>query len=185
MERTHGKLCTRLTDRLCSHDTDSLSDLYDFAGRHVGAIAFRTYAVLAAAGKDRTDLNLADRFSALIHTLLDHALCTARCDHVVLLHEHIAVFVFDILAGETSCDTILQALDLFVSVCECVYIHSRNLLIRSHTVCIVDDQLLGYIYQTSCQITGIGCTQSRIGQTFTRSVGRHEIFQYVQTFTEI
>ncbi len=32
-------------------------------------------------------------------------------------------------------------------------------------VYLTDDQILGYVYQTSGQVTGVGCTQSRIGQT--------------------
>ena len=170
MERTHGKLCTRLADRLCSHDTDCLAYLYHFSGRHVRAVALRTYAVLAAAGKNRTDLNLADRLPVLIHAFLHHAFCTARRDHMVCLHKHIAFLVLDVLAGETSCDTVFQALNLFVCIHECMHIHSRNLLIRSDTVCIVDDELLGNVYKTSRQVSGIGCTERCIGQTFTRAV---------------
>src|SRR5699024_10548598 len=84
MGRTHDKLSTRLTDRLRSHNTDSLSDLYNFSGCHVGAVALRAYAVFAAAGKNCTDLDLADRFTALVYALLDHALCTMRCNHMIL-----------------------------------------------------------------------------------------------------
>ena len=142
MERTHGKLCTRLSDRLSCYDTYCLADLNDFSGRHVRAVALCTYAVLASAGKDRTDLHSADRLTVLIHTFLDDALSTSRCDHMVRLDKYIAFFILDVLAGETSCDTILEALDLFICIHECTYIHSRNLLIRSHAVSIVDDQLL-------------------------------------------
>ena len=142
MERTHGQLGTRLTDGLCRDDSDCLAYLYHFAGRHVRAVALRADAVLAAAGKDRTDLHFLQRLTVLIHTFLHHALCTAGCDHVILLHKDVAVLIFDILAGYTSCDTVLQALDLFIAVRERMYIHARDLLIRSHTVCIVDDQLL-------------------------------------------
>ena len=104
---------------------------------------------------------------------------------MVCFDKYIAVFVFDILAGKTSCDTLLEALDLFVAVHECAHIHSRNLLSRLHTVGVVDDQFLRYIDKTSCQVSGVSSTQSRIGQTFTGSVGGHEVFQYVQTFTEV
>ena len=34
----------------------------------------------------------------------------------------------DGLAGETSCDTLLQALDLFFSIGECFHIHARDLI---------------------------------------------------------
>ena len=61
---------------------------------------------------------------------------------MILLYKDVAVLIFDILAGYTPCDTVLQALDLFISVRERMYIHARDFLIRSHAVCIMDDQLL-------------------------------------------
>ena len=62
MEGTHGQLCTRLTDRLCCDDTDSLTDLYSLAGCHVGAIALCTDTDVGTAGQDGTDLDLSQRF---------------------------------------------------------------------------------------------------------------------------
>ena len=61
---------------------------------------------------------------------------------MIFLHDDISVSVLDILAGETSGDTILKALNLLVSIRKCMYIHSRDLILRSNTVCIVDDELL-------------------------------------------
>ena len=185
MERTHGKLCTRLTDRLRGHNTDSLAHLYGLSGRHVGPVALRTHAVLALTGKNCTDLHFFKRISVLIHTQFCYALCTSRRNHMICLYKHVTFFIFDVLAREASCDTLLQALDLLIAVHECMYIHSRNLLARLYTVGIMDNQLLGYIYQTSRQITGISGTKSRIGQTFTCAMGGHKVFQYVQTFTEV
>ena len=40
MERTHGKLCTRLTDGLCSNNTNSLTNLNRLTGCHVGTVTF-------------------------------------------------------------------------------------------------------------------------------------------------
>ena len=50
---------------------------------------------------------------------------------------------------------------------------------------LTDDQILGYVYQTSGQVTRVSGTQSRIGQTLTGSMGGDEVLQYVQTFTEV
>ena len=41
------------------------------------------------------------------------------------------------------------------------------------------------VNQSSRQITGVGCTQRGIGQTFTRAVGRNEVFQNGQSLTEV
>ena len=46
MERTHGQLCTRLTDRLCGNDSDRFTNLYRFSGRHVRTVASCADAVV-------------------------------------------------------------------------------------------------------------------------------------------
>ena len=43
VEGSHGQLCTRLTDRLSSDDTNCLTYLYSFAGCHVRAVALRAH----------------------------------------------------------------------------------------------------------------------------------------------
>ena len=43
MEGSHGKLCTRLTDGLCSDNTYCLADLYSLTCCHVGTITLSTY----------------------------------------------------------------------------------------------------------------------------------------------
>ena len=57
MERTHGQLCTRLTDGLCRDDADCLTDLYRLTGCHVGAVALRAHTDMGLAGQDGTDLD--------------------------------------------------------------------------------------------------------------------------------
>ena len=49
MEGTHGKLCTGLTDRLCSDDTYCFTYLNSFTSSHVGAVALRTDTVSGTA----------------------------------------------------------------------------------------------------------------------------------------
>ena len=106
-------------------------------------------------------------------------------DTMVCFYKHITIFIFDCLAGETSCDTFLQTFDFFFSVCEFLHIHTRNLISAFRTIHLTNNQLLRYIYQTSGQVTGIGGTKSGIGHTFSSSMGGHEIFQYIKTFTEV
>ena len=48
-----------------------------------------------------------------------------------------------------------------------------------------DDQILRHIDQTTRQVTGVRGFQRGIGQTFTRTVRRDEVLQYVQTFAEV
>src|SRR5690606_18578284 len=46
-------------------------------------------------------------------------------------------------------------------------------------------QVLGNIYQTTGQVTGVRCFQSGIRQTFTRTVSRGEVLHNAQTFAEV
>ena len=104
---------------------------------------------------------------------------------MVCFDDHFAFGVLDGLAGETSCNTLLKAFNLFPSVHEGFHPHTRNLAFVFTAVHLTDDQILGNVNQTSCQVTGVSGTQSCIRQTFTSTMGGHEVFQYVQTFTEI
>src|SRR5437588_990792 len=49
----------------------------------------------------------------------------------------------------------------------------------------VDDDVLGRVDELAGEITGVRCLQRRIGQAFSRAVGRDEIFEHAQTFAEI
>ena len=55
VERTHRKLRSRLTDRLCGDNADSLADLDRVAGREVAAVAFDADAATRFAGQGRAD----------------------------------------------------------------------------------------------------------------------------------
>ena len=143
MEGTHGKLCSRFSDRLRRNDADSLTDLDRFSGRHVGAVALGANTVLALAGQDRTDLHALQRISLFIHASFHDTLRAPRSNHMIRLYKNIAFLILDVITGETTCNTLLQTFDLFVSIHECFYIHARNLFFfLVDTVAVVDDQLL-------------------------------------------
>ena len=61
----------------------------------------------------------------------------------------------------------------------------RNVVFPFAAIMFPDDQFLGDIYKTSGKVTGVGSTQSSIGQTFTGSMSRDEILQNIESFTEI
>ena len=185
VEGTHGQLGTRLTDGLGRDDTYRLSYLHRLAGSHVGSIALGADTDPGTAGKDGTDLDFLQRIAILVHALLNHPGCPLGGNHMVGLHDYIAVFVCNGLGGESSGNTLLQRFDLLLAVSELLYIHARNLLAFRPAVGLPDNQILGNIYHSPGQITGVGGTQSRIGQTFSGSVGGHEVLQYVQTLTEV
>ena len=67
MERTHRKLRTRLTDRLCRDDAGSRADVDRTRSREVPAIALLANAVLCMAGHDAA---VNERLNARIHERL-------------------------------------------------------------------------------------------------------------------
>ena len=99
MEGTHRKLCTRFTDGLRSDDPHGLAYLHRLTSRHVGAVTFRTDTNMGFAGKDRTDLHLRlisgidDRFC------IYNSRRTLRCDHMICLHDEVALIIIHIFTG--------------------------------------------------------------------------------------
>src|SRR5687768_14369056 len=49
------------------------------------------------------------------------------------------------------------------------------------TIFFSNNYILGYIHQTTSQVTGISCFKSGIRQTFTGTVGRDKVIQYIQS----
>ena len=165
--------------------SNRLTNLYCFAGCHVGAIAFCADSVTGTAGKNGTDFYFCIMLTVLVDAVFDDTGSTFRGDHMVCFYNDVAVLVFDRLAGETACDTILQTLDLLFSVCELADPHTRNFVLALGTVDFTDDQVLRNVYQTTGQVTGVGGTKRGIGHTFSCSMCGHEVFQYLKTFTEV
>ena len=106
---------------------------------------------------------------------------------MVLLHDHIAIAIHNIFAGYSSCDSVLQSLDGFLAVHEGADFHSGDLRkgLSFAAVHFANDQFLRHVNHSSGQITGVCGTQSGIGHTFSCTMCGHEVFQYVQTFTEV
>ena len=63
---------------------------------------------MGTAGQNRTDLHLLIGLSVLVHTFIDNARRPLGCNHMIGLDNHIAVLILDGLAGEPSCNTLLQ-----------------------------------------------------------------------------
>ena len=78
---------------------------------------FRADTNLALTGKDGTDLQFVDRSACCVaYALFHNTGSTLRCDHVVRLNKDFSVFILNCLTGESSCDTLLKALNLFISI---------------------------------------------------------------------
>ena len=185
MECTHGKLCTRLTDRLCCNNTNRFTNLNSFTSCHVCTITFSADTNLALTAKDRTDLNFFNRVTGCIYAFTHDTGSTFWCDHMVCLNKNFSIFVCDGLTGETSCNTFLKIFDLFFTIHESFDIHTGDFFSILTAVCFTNDKFLRYVNHSSGQVTRVSGTKSGIGHTFTSSMCGHEVFQYFKTFTEV
>ena len=185
MEGSHGQLGTGLTDRLCSDNTDCFTYLYSFTGCHVGTVTFCTDTNVRTAGQDRTDLHFLNRLTLCIYTYAEDLSCTAGGDHVVVFNDHVTVFIINILTGISACDSVFQTFNGLFTIHECLDYHTGDLCLTLAAVYFTDRKLLRYINHSSGQITGVCGTQRGIGHTLTCTMRGHEVFQYVQTFTEV
>ena len=116
-----------------------------------------------------------------------HCFCLIYCDHGVSRNNDFACFrMDDVICRPSAADTILQIFDDFVAIHESGNFHTRCFDVSAFAaVPFSNDNILRYVYQTTCQVTRVGCLQRCIGQTFTRTVSGNEVFQYGQTFTEV
>src|SRR5690606_1554634 len=178
VERTHGQLRTRLTDRLGGDDTDGLADVHQLAGGHRAAVAHRAHAHGRLAGQHAAHLDLGD---AQAEQLLD-----LRVTQVVTaVDHHVAVRVRGVLgqvAGVHRRGHVLGRDDLAVG----------GLVPDGHldaavgaTVRLAHDDVLRDVHQTPGQVTRVGGTQRRVGQTLPSTVGGDEVLRHRQALTEV
>ena len=185
MECTHSQLCTRLTDRLRSNNTNSLTNLNSFTSCHVCTITFCADTNLTLTGQNCTDLDFFDRSTSFAYTFTHDTCSTSWGDHMVCLNKNFTIFICDSLTCKTTCDTFLKVFDFFFSIHEAFDIHTRDFRSVFAAVCLTNDQFLRYINHSSGQVSRVGCTKCCIGHTFTSTMCRHEVFQYFKTFTEV
>ena len=104
---------------------------------------------------------------------------------MIYLYKHVTIFIVNAFRCVTTCDTIFQALDYTITFHKYFDIHAWLLFTIYATINITDDQILRYIYQTTCQVSRIGCTKGCIRKSLTSTMRRDEVLQYVKTFTEV
>ena len=175
MEGTHGQLCTRFTDGLCSDYADCFTDRNQIAVCQVCAIALCADTALCTAHEDRTNLDA-------LYAAVQHLLCICFCEHLVLGdYQFAGLRIPEIVHQITSLETLCQLFDQLVAVADFVYFQT----IGCTAVLFPDDNILRNVNQTTGQITRVGGTQRSIGQTLTGTTGGDEVFQNVQAFTII
>ncbi len=104
---------------------------------------------------------------------------------MVVLNDHVAVFIIDILTGISACNTVLQSLYGLLAIHKSFHHVAGDFIPALRTVHLTDDQLLRHIHHSTRQITGVCGTQRGIGHTLPGAVGGHKVLQHVQSLTEI
>ena len=114
MERTHGQLCSRLTDGLCRNDSDRFTYLYGLACCHVGAVTLGAHTDMGLTAEDGTNLH---RLASCLIQHLHNSCGALRCTHMVSLNHNLSrIRVSDGLSDIASCDSLFQVLDDFISI---------------------------------------------------------------------
>ena len=160
VECSHCQLSTRLTDGLSSDDTNSLAGLYQSACSHVLAVALSAESCPCTAchcGSDLYDLDAAV-FDDLSHVVID-VLVGSHKDFSCCRINHVFACI-------SACDSEAELFDLLLAVSECSYFDT----ISCSAVDLIDDDAVRDIYKTSCQISGVGCSERRIGKSLTGTV---------------
>ncbi len=175
MERSHGKLGTRLTYRLSCDYADSFAHGNKISVGKVGTVALCAYSVLSLTVEHRA---YSDPFNAAVNNLL-----SVRFVHeLVMAHDKVACFrITEILHKVTSEKSFLERLDHLIAVPDGI---DLNALVGT-AVLLADNNLLGNVNKTSCKVTGVGGTQSGVGKTFTRASGGDEVLQNVKSLTVV
>ena len=176
MESTHRKLCTGFADRLSRDYADSFAYAHGLACCKVGTIAMSTYAVLAFTLEYGADINLC---YACIHD----ALRLLKREHVTVVSKHLAgLRIYDIIYDKSAGKPVYERLDNLVTVAH--YICHPDTLCSAAVLFSYDD-ILRYVNETSCKVTGVCRFQSRIGKRFTRASRTGEVLENIHAFAEV
>ncbi len=104
---------------------------------------------------------------------------------MVCLNDYIAVFIFDGIYGVSSLDSVFKRFHNALSIGKCHGIDSGDGITSDAAVFLTNDEFLANVNHTSGKVTGVRGTKCGIGKTFTGTVCGNEVFQNVQTFTEV
>ena len=175
VEGPHGQLRTRLTNRLSCDDTDGLADVDLMATCQIAPITFGTDSVTGFTGDWRAGNYLIDtvQFDELDPLLINQG--TSRNNNLL------STGLENIFGNNPTEYALTQRLDNIAAFN--MRRHQQTTL--SAAVNCGNHQVLRHIHQTTGQITRVGRLQGSIRQTFTRTVSRDEVLQYVQAFTEV
>ena len=175
VERPHGELRTRLTDRLRRDDADGLALFDQLAGREAAAVALLTHAAHRLAGQHRADLDLLESGILNLGGELDVDFLTRLTQHIV------GKGIFDVLESHATDDAITQRLDDLAALDD----GRDEDAVERAAVVVGDDHILGDVDQTPGQIARVGRLQRRVRQSLARTVRRDEVLRDGQSLAEV
>ena len=174
MERTHRKLSARFANRLRGDNANGRSDFDFLAGRKVASVALRAHAVFGIAGKARTDPDRLQTASVDLRagSLVDDLV--GRNDRLVGLR------IGNRIERGTAKNAIAKRNLDFVAFDDRLDFDA----VDGIAVFLGDDHILGNIDKLAGKVTCVSRLERRIGKTLARTVGRNEVLENRQTFTE-
>ena len=180
MECTHGELRTGFADRLCCNDADGFADGNGLSRCAVAAVALCTDAVFAAAGEDRAALDAGD-------ACFNDAVTNIERYHFVFADDELVRFgIANLRCGEPAENTVAERFKGTVAVADGFKNHAvnRHAAFRK-AVLFANDDVVGNVNKTSCEVTGVRGAECGIGKTFARTVGTDEELKNGEAFTEV
>ena len=175
VERAHGKLGTRLADRLRGDHADSLADIDRRAAREVAAVALAANAVFQLASQRRADANLLDlgfverAGLGLIDEVasLDDDLTRGRMGHVV--------------GGHAAENAVANGDKDFAGIDDGAELDA----LIGAAIVLGYDAVLRHVDEAPGEITGVRGLERRVGKALARAVRRVEVFENRQPLLEV
>ena len=175
VEGPHRELCSRFSDTLSCDDSNRHTLFDPRTGRHVHPVA-------ATATTQRCIASHWAAYLDLFETQLLNFSSDFGSDHFALANNHLVRNrVHDVLTTHTTVDGRREThFDLLAAIND-----SFGDPLGRSAVFHRDDHVLRDVRKFTSQVTRVGRLECRVGQTFSSTVGRTEILQHVEAFTEV
>ena len=174
VEGTHRELGSRFADGLRRDDAGSFAEFDEASGSQVAAVAHDADAAFRFAGQHRADFHALDAGSL-------NRSGEVFGDFLVDVDDDVAVVVFDLLERNAAHDAVAQRLDDLAGFDDTLHVDA----VDGAAVVLADDDVLRHVDQTASQVAGVGRLERRVGQSLAGAVGRDEVLQHRQPFTEV
>ena len=175
MEGAHGQLRARLADRLGGDNTNRFADINQHTTTQIATITLRAKTEARVACQRRTDFDFVNtgRINCVNHVFVEQR---ARLDD-----HRPAIRLHGISDRDTAENALAQCFDNFAAFDQRFYSQA----VGGAAIIFGHHQILRHVNQTTREVARVGGLQRGIGKTFTRTVGRNEVLQDIQTFAEV